>query len=481
MAPLSPSDVRACVHPRLPLRFALAVLCAVLLAPLIIVLSLLGLVSLLLFWIVVLSWLSVEVLFAYMTENCILVSALNYPRIDTLAAEVKTLLAVRRDFQVFVFEQGQFNAFMLRMFRRRAIFLNSEILETGVSDDEVRWLIGRFVGYWRSQQDAGFLGWMIRIARKFGVFNFFILPYERAMVYTGDRLGLACIGGDIATAISAMQKVLVGRQLGYSVNPIGVVEQRRLTKGSLFGFLARVGSAFPHTIARYVDLIAFARLRFREPFARFEAANPGLAQDLDELSGERTSGASLAKGFGFLLLWLVAGLATVAIWALLIGFIVTRTGGSLSGLFPTPPTIPAEPSPYEQSAPAPAPPPAPEPQPAPPQQPTPPPQQSAAPPAQGGEIHGAIFAQQPDAEDYARVYPESAKADNLSGSATLRCTVTNDDGLTGCRVVDETPPNSGFGEAALQLVDRIKLAPRTSDGTAVEGGNISVRIPFSPP
>jgi hypothetical protein len=107
-----------------------------------------------------------------------------------------------------------------------------------------------------------------------------LLPYERAMVYTGDRLALAAIGGDITSAVSALQKLLVGRQLGYSVNPEGLIDQQRRVKGSFFAFLARLTSAFPHMTARYVDLIVFAKAYFPAQYAKFAAANP----DLPELS-----------------------------------------------------------------------------------------------------------------------------------------------------------------------------------------------------
>jgi hypothetical protein len=169
-------------------------------------------------------------------------------------------------------------------FYRRAVFLNSELLEPGVTDDELIWAVGRFIGYLRTRREAGFWGWTIRAAEKLVIFNFFILPYERAMVLTGDRIALDIIGGNISSAVSAMQKMLVGRLLGYSVNPAGLVDQQRLVKGSLFAFLARMGKSFPHTTTRYVDLIDFARQAYPEQYARFEAENPGMPTDLPMLA-----------------------------------------------------------------------------------------------------------------------------------------------------------------------------------------------------
>jgi hypothetical protein len=144
------------------------------------------------------------------------------------------------------------------------------------TDDEIRWITGRFIGYWRARRRSGLFGAVIRLAQRFLIFNFFILPYERAMVYTGDRVALGVINGDIGTAVSAMQKLIVGRELGYSINPAGIVEQHRRVKGSLFAFLARLPMSIPHTTARFVDLISFAQQKFPDQYARFVTENPSL-------------------------------------------------------------------------------------------------------------------------------------------------------------------------------------------------------------
>jgi hypothetical protein len=272
-------------HPLQPRRFALALFFALILFPLIGAGLVAGTVVLIVPLIAFLLWMGGRVLFARFIGNSILVSELNYPRIHAIGDELKTVIGYKKTVNIFVYEQGNFNAFFMKFFfYRRAVFLNSELLEAGVTDDELRWLIGRFIGYLKARRQAGFWGWTIRAAEVLLVFTLFLLPYERALVYSGDRIALAVIRGDISSAISAMQKLLVGRQLGYSVNPSGLVDQHRLVKGSFFAFFARLFMSFPHMTARYVDLIGFARERYPEQFARFEAENPGLPGDLAELT-----------------------------------------------------------------------------------------------------------------------------------------------------------------------------------------------------
>jgi hypothetical protein len=274
-------------------RYYLALVLSIIIFPVIAIGLLVGTVFLIVPLIASLLWVGMRVFFAHMLGNSVLVSAENYPRILAIMEDVKARLGYAKPIYVFVYEEGSFNAYMRHLFFRRAIFLNSQLLLGGVSDREVRWLIGRFVGYMRARQQAGVLGMVIRAAQKLLIFNFFILPYERAMVYTGDRLALAEIDGDLTSAAAAMQKLLVGRELGYSINPEGLIAQHRQVRGSIFAFLARMGKSFPHTTSRYVELVLFTRAFFPERFKVFESANPGLPADLAQLglSQQTPSGA----------------------------------------------------------------------------------------------------------------------------------------------------------------------------------------------
>jgi hypothetical protein len=311
-------QLNAFAHPLQRRRFILALVFALILFPLIGLGIIVGTIFLVVPVIAFLIWMSGRVLFSWYLGNSILVSNINYPRINTIAEELKVAIGYQHPVYIFVYEHANFNAYLAKFFFfRRAIFLNSELLETGVSDDEVRWLIGRFIGYWRARRHAGFFGWIIRAAQHLLIFNVFLLPYERALVYTGDRLALAVIEGDVSSAISAMQKLLVGRQLGYSVNPEGMIEQQRQVKGSVFALLARLMTTFPHLTSRYVDLIVFAKAYFPAQFVKFEAANPGLPVDLQRLtaspqpnSGPLPQGAKTAGGSPQRVGWLVlAGIA----------------------------------------------------------------------------------------------------------------------------------------------------------------------------
>ena len=55
-----------------------------------------------------------------------------------------------------------------------------------------------------------------------------------------------------------------------------------------------------------------------------------------------------------------------------------------------------------------------------------------------------------------------------SGYATIECQVTPSDDVSMCRVIEESPEGSGFGEAAIRLAQqgRVERAgPRSDDET----------------
>ena len=450
-------------HPLRRRRFYLALVFATLLFPLIAFGLIAGTIFLLVPFIALLLWLSARVLFAKFMGNMVLVSNLNYPRIHAIAEELKVTLGYEKPVYVFVYESENFNAYLSHLFFRRAIFLNSEIVEAGVSDDEVRWLVGRFVGYLRARRQAGVLGWLIRAAQYLLIFNLFLLPYERAMVFTGDRLAMAAIKGDVSSAVSALQKLFVGRQLGYSLNPEGIIEQQRRIKGSFFAFLARLPTGFPHMTTRYVDLMVFAKAYFPSQYARFVAANPGIPEDLPRLVplaehttpvlDERTEVKSgMGPGWGFTA-GTLAAIALVVIRAWPSVAAEMGRGASFDSSYPTDAsaaygttfpdssgssqavdnTLPAEP-------------------------PAPEPAVAARTPVQLDPDRPIVF------DDF---YPVESKSLGEQGRCVVRMTVMTDGSITAASI--ET--SSGYerlDHACLESIDGQYVIPATENGVPVE-------------
>lgn len=64
-------------------------------------------------------------------------------------------------------------------------------------------------------------------------------------------------------------------------------------------------------------------------------------------------------------------------------------------------------------------------------------------------------------------WPVAALRQGLGGQAVLHCTVSPEGGLYDCQVVRETPPNMGFGYAALVMAPQFLMIPAKHNGQPV--------------
>ena len=79
-----------------------------------------------------------------------------------------------------------------------------------------------------------------------------------------------------------------------------------------------------------------------------------------------------------------------------------------------------------------------------------------------------------------QLHPREAFRQRLNGRASLACRIRLDTRLEACRLVDETPPGRGFGQAALAASVHFRFRPPTRDGRPVEGREITVGVEFGP-
>jgi len=75
-------------------------------------------------------------------------------------------------------------------------------------------------------------------------------------------------------------------------------------------------------------------------------------------------------------------------------------------------------------------------------------------------------------------YAERAQRQNVSGEATVRCTITDDGHLTSCQIIVEDPKGFDLGQAVLTDCKHIKMHATTTDGRPVGGASIDIRMFF---
>ena len=69
----------------------------------------------------------------------------------------------------------------------------------------------------------------------------------------------------------------------------------------------------------------------------------------------------------------------------------------------------------------------------------------------------------------------------VNGQATISCTVDSKGLLGGCSIVNETPSDQGFGDAAIKMSKLFKMRPMSKDGAPVEGGQVRIPLRFELP
>jgi hypothetical protein len=103
------------------------------------------------------------------------------------------------------------------------------------------------------------------------IFNLLFYPYERAVVLSGDRLGLGVVEGDLRSAMTAMNRLCVGVHCGPYLSTHGMLRQSEELRG-VFAFLVRMLSKHPPLPQRYEALLNFAREAYPREFAQFAGA-----------------------------------------------------------------------------------------------------------------------------------------------------------------------------------------------------------------
>ena len=103
--------------------------------------------------------------------------------------------------------------------------------------------------------------------------------------------------------------------------------------------------------------------------------------------------------------------------------------------------------------------------------------------AADGQITDPIWVRSIDPAKAQALYPDAAaNAGVKTGRAVVDCVVDHSGQLSGCKVISETPPGLGFGNAAVQIAGVMAINPWTLQGRPVEGAHIRLplRLNFAP-
>lgn len=223
----------------------------------------------------VLGWLGLQLHRANLLGNAMRVTPESLPELHAVLEEVRAQLGYDRRVDVYVTDRVDGLMTLTSLFGTRVILMEGDLVATlleGEKRRELTFLVARFIGSLRSRRDrVAPLRLLVTLARPIGLVNVFLWPYDRAVVHTGDQIGLA-VSGDLDASLNALDRLLVGGTLGPRVRDGGVFDQATHVRRRRLPRLAQLFNRQPHLANRYVNLMAFAERHAPEQRAATMAA-----------------------------------------------------------------------------------------------------------------------------------------------------------------------------------------------------------------
>jgi len=101
------------------------------------------------------------------------------------------------------------------------------------------------------------------------------------------------------------------------------------------------------------------------------------------------------------------------------------------------------------------------------------------PPMKRDRVYNRIpWKQAPSQADMLAAYPSRARAEKVSGTATLDCRLNKTGGISGCDILRESPKGFGFGAAARSMKDRFSGPLVDSTGQTLATARVTLTFSF---
>jgi hypothetical protein len=323
-------DLRALCHPRERSRFVLALVPSTALLLLIAIgvgttagIAVLALAAVVVAVLVGSVWVALQVSRARLLGGAIRVSADSFPQIQVVIDELREQLDYRERLEVWVVEKHTDSITLTSYLGTKMILIDGGLASDVLATDthpQLRFLIARFIGALKAKHlRLAPLQVIIGAVESLRFLNLFITPYNRAIVYSGDQIGLACVG-DLPAALAAINRLLVGKEMAPELAARGVFEQAEEVRRRVLPRAAQLFSRHPHLTSRYLNLLRFGESFDRNEYQRTVASLTG--GSLEGLPAHKPTSAG----------WLapvLVGIPSVALVAL-VGVALAAGGSSAS-------------------------------------------------------------------------------------------------------------------------------------------------------
>lgn len=208
-------------------------------------------------------WFATKLFIAGCMTNKVLVNEKNFPKADKAIKQACAFFGYDEPISAYVYDDGSYSLTLIPMLKSKVLLLNSELFKNGNSDEELKFLVGRYVGALASKHYRFlWLQGLLNGVEKLMLFNILLYPYERATKLSGDRMGLALIDGDINVAVYSMIKMIVGADIADKIDLKSFLAQEETFSSSFFCKLRNILSPFPHHTTRVSELIKFTQEKY---------------------------------------------------------------------------------------------------------------------------------------------------------------------------------------------------------------------------
>lgn len=239
----------------------------------------------------------------HLLGDAILVSADTFPEVQNAVDEVRAALQYDRRVDIFVIPNLSPRIQLKSYFGIRALLIEGGAIAdmtTPAGRPQLLFLLGTYFGAFKAKHDRSAL--IELVLDSAGIRTLlapFVAPWLRTTVYTGDQIAYAC-SGDFGASISAVHRVLVGRELSPQLAAAGLILQADRVSKSWVLRVAEMLRPEPHATNRFLNLVRFAQQVDPESVVAFRAGlSPEINGKLDEAlermsrAGRRNAGVVL--------------------------------------------------------------------------------------------------------------------------------------------------------------------------------------------
>jgi hypothetical protein len=208
-----------------------------------------------------LVWWAVQVHRAKLLGAAARVTPETFPVLSAAAFEVRRQVGYTRPVEIFVIAHTEEPARLTSFFGTHVLLMEGDLVADLVKPGnrpQLDFILATFFGKLKVKA----LAWAplliaidaLKLPR---VLNFLIAPWQRATVYTGDQVAAACCGS-LDDSITALNRLLVGKDLADSVGMSGLMKQAATVRRRWLPRLQQLYSSYPHLTNRYLNLLSFA-------------------------------------------------------------------------------------------------------------------------------------------------------------------------------------------------------------------------------